>query len=252
MMERISFKNSRSLTLVGHLYPSTSKSIIIMCHGFMSSKYSKGRFERLAIAFNKCGYSALLFDFSGCGESDDDILTIEKEVDDLNSAIQFVKSKGYEKIALYGHSLGTLICLKSYNPRITTMVLSGALTDSMKYNWYEIFTKEQMQELEEKGYLTEYTPKEVRKRIMIDKRILKSFELINQKKLLKDVNCPILIIHGNNGEEEKLLYERSKAAMTLLSSDSKLEVINGANHSFLEHFDIVIKLTTDWFTKHIY
>jgi alpha/beta superfamily hydrolase len=64
----------------------------------MSSKYSKGRFERLATAFNKSGYSALLFDFSGCGESDDDILTVEKEVDDLKHAIEFVKSKGYKKL----------------------------------------------------------------------------------------------------------------------------------------------------------
>lgn len=63
MMERVSFKNSRGLNLVGHLYPSTTKAIIIMCHGFMSNKYSKGRFERLATAFNKYGYSALLFDF---------------------------------------------------------------------------------------------------------------------------------------------------------------------------------------------
>lgn len=251
MMERVTFKNSRNLTLVGHLYPSTSESIIVMCHGFMSSKYSKGRFERLATTFNKSGHSALLFDFSGCGESDDDILTVEKEVEDLKSAIEFVKSKGYKKIALYGHSLGTLICLKSYTSEIISMVLSGALTDSMKYNWSEIFTKEQMKQLEEKGYLTEYTPLEVRKKIVIDKRILKDFELINQKELLKDVNCPILIIHGNNEVEEKLLYERSKAAMTLLSSDSKLEVIDGADHSFLEHFDTVVKLTIEWFTKHL-
>jgi hypothetical protein len=32
------------------------------------------------------------------------------------------------------------------------MVLSGALTDSMKYNWNEFFTKEQMEELKEKGF----------------------------------------------------------------------------------------------------
>lgn len=250
-MERVTFKNSRNLNIVGNLYPSTSESIIIMCHGFMSDKHSRGRFERLAAAFNKSGHSALNFDFSGCGESDDDILTVEKEVDDLKSAIQFVKSNGYKKIALYGHSLGTLICLKSYTPEIITMVLSGALTDSMKYNWSEIFTKEQMQELEEKGYLTEYIPEEVRKKIVIDSRILNDFELINQKELLKDVNCPVLIIHGNNDEEEKLLYERSKTAIKLLSNVSRLEVIDGANHNFLDHFHIVVKLTTKWFTKHL-
>lgn len=251
MLERVTFKNSRNLTLVGNLYPSTSESIIILCHGFMSDKYSKGRFERLATAFNKSGHSAMSFDFSGCGESDDDVLTVDKEVDDLKSAIQFVKSKGYKKVALYGHSLGTLICLKSYGPEIITMVLTGALTGPMKYNWSKFFTKEQMQELEEKGYLTEYTSQEDRRKIIIDDRILKDFELINQEELLKDVDCPILIIHGNNDEEEKLLHERSKIAMTLLSKDSKLEVIDGADHSFLDHYDIIIKLTTEWFTKYL-
>lgn len=250
-MERVIFRNSRNLMLVGNLYPSVSEAIIIMCHGFMSSKYSKGRFERLAAAFNKSGYSALAFDFSGCGESDDDILTVEKEVDDLKSAISFAKSKGYKKIALYGHSLGTLICLKSYTPEIITMVLSGAITDSMKYNWHEFFTKEQMQNLEQSGYIIQYTPEEVRKKVVIDNQILMYFELINQIELLRNVTCPILIIHGNKDEEENLLCERSKMAMTLLSSDSKLEIIDGANHSFLEQFDTVIKLVDDWFSRHL-
>lgn len=250
MMERVTFKNSRNLTLVGHLYPSTSESIIVMCHGFMSNKYSRGRFDKLAIAFNECGFSALAFDFSGCGESDDDNLTIEKEVDDLKSAIIYVKSKGYEKIALYGHSLGTLICLKSYTSEIVTMVLSGALTGSMKYNWNEFFTKYQMQELKQKGCITEYTCEEVREKIIIDRKILEGFELINQKELLGNIKCPVLLIHGNNDEEENLLYERSKAAINLFPTDLQLEVIDGANHSFLDHFDTIIKLAIDWLKKY--
>jgi len=250
-MERVTFTNSEDLTLVGNLYPSVSDSIIIMCHGFTSNKYSKGRFERLAKAFNKSGFSALAFDFRGCGESDDDSLTVDKEVEDLKSAIEFAKSKGYKKIALYGHSLGSLICLKCYTPEIITMVLSGALTDSMHYNWNDIFTKEQMEELKEKGYITEPTPKDIRAKIIIDKQMLIDFESINQKELLKDITCPVLIIHGNNEEEEILLCERSKRAMTLLSEDSKLEIIDGANHSFLEHYDILIVLTNDWFIKHL-
>ncbi|MBU5482697.1 alpha/beta hydrolase [Clostridium sp. MSJ-11] len=248
-MERVKFKNSRNLTLIGNLYPSVSPSIIIMCHGFLSDKYSKGRFERLAKVLNESEYSVLTFDFSGCGESDDDSLTVDKRVDDLNSAIAFAKSKGYKKIALYGHSLGSLICLKCYTPEIITMVLSGALTDSMKYDWYEFFTKEQMKELKEKGYITEYLSEGVRKEIIIDKQMLMDFELINQKELLKDISCPILIIHGNNDEEENLLYKRSRNGMLLISKDSRLEIINGADHSFLEHYDTLIYLVNGWFLK---
>ena len=217
----------------------------------MSNKYSRGRFEKLAMALNEYNFSALSFDFSGCGESDNDSLTIEKEVDDLRSAIIYVKSKGYEKIALYGHSLGTLICLKSCTPEIITMVLSGALTGSMKYNWNDFFTKEQMEELKEKGYITEHTSEEARDTIIVDRKILEGFELINQRELLSKVKCPVLLIHGDNDEEENLLYERSKVAINLLSTDSKIEVINGANHSFLDHFDILVKLTVDWFKRYL-
>ena len=121
----------------------------------------------------------------------------------------------------------------------------------MNYNWDEFFTKDQMRELKEKGHITAFTPNEVREKIIIDKQILIDFELINQKELLKNVTCPILIIHGNNDEEETLLCERSKAAMPLLSNDSKLEIIDGANHSFLEHYDTLINFTNDWFIKHL-
>lgn len=222
-----------------------------MCHGFISNKYSKGRFEKLATAFNKCGFDALAFDFSGCGESDNDSLTIEKEVDDLKSAISYAISKGYEKIALYGYSLGTLICLKSYIPEIITMVLLGALTGPMKYNWDEFFTQEQMKELEENGFITEYIFEETREKIIIDGKIIEGFELINQQELLGGVKCPVLIIHGDGDEEESLLYEKSKVAINLLSTDSRIEVINGANHSFLDYLDMVVKLSTDWLKKHL-
>lgn len=42
-----------------------------------------------------------------------------------------------------------------------------------------------------------------------------------------------------------------KRAMLLLSEDSKLEIIDGANNSFLENYDILIDLTNEWFIKHL-
>ena len=250
-MVRVTFKNSRDLNLVGNLYEADSKSIIIMCHGFTSDKFSRGRFEKLSKAFTGLGYNALAFDFSGCGESDDDSLSVDKEVDDLKWAIKFVKDRGYNEIGLYGHSLGTLICLKSFTDEIKTMVLSGALTDSMKYNWDKEFTRKQMVELKEKGYITESRPNDIRENIIIDKQALRDFDIINQKELLKDITCHILIIHGNEDEEERLLLERSKRGMSLLSKDSKLEIIHGANHSFMEHFDILTNLASDWYLEHM-
>lgn len=67
----------------------------------------------------------------------------------------------------------------------------------------------------------------------------------------KDIICPILIIHGNNGETELEGYENSKMGIELLSKESELKLIDGANHSFVEQYDTVVKLTTDWLLNYL-
>ncbi|SEN14435.1 alpha/beta hydrolase [Lihuaxuella thermophila] len=249
-MERVTFKNSRNLTLAGHLYRSSSASMIIMCHGFTSDKSSQGRFDRFAHAFQQLGYNVLAFDFSGCGESDDDRITLAKQADDLHSAMSFVKSIGYVHLALFGNSLGTRVCLRCYTPQISAMVLTGGTTGPIQYNWNEYFTKEQMQELKEKGYITEHRVKRLRP-VIIDKQMLLDFECENQERLLKHVRCPVLMIHGNADEEERRLCEITKQGMHWLPKESRLEIIDGAGHGFWDHLPVVEKLAADWFLKHV-
>ena len=77
-VKRITFQNSRGLTLVGHLYPESADKIVIMSPASCSDKSSQGRFDVYARRLNVEGISAFALDFSGCGESDDDVLTIGK------------------------------------------------------------------------------------------------------------------------------------------------------------------------------
>jgi alpha-beta hydrolase superfamily lysophospholipase len=250
-LRRVEFKNAGNFTLVGHFLPAHSSAAIILAYGFTSDKSALGRFEKLSESLNSSGYNVLTFDFSGCGESDGEISSVNQQVGDLKSAISFVQSKGIQKIGLYGHSLGTLICLKCASFEIRTMVLSGAMTDRMNYDWKEVYTKEQLEELAAKGFLTaiDRTGKERR----IGRQILTDFEEVHQKDLLANVSCPVLIIHGNNphDKEEMLLLERSRRAMLLLSSASRLEIIEGADHSLHSDFDKVIELSKAWFARHL-
>ncbi|MDM8534172.1 alpha/beta hydrolase [Clostridiaceae bacterium HSG29] len=250
-MEKLTFKNSRDLSLVGNLYSSDSNSIVIMAHGFTNNKSFQGRFDRIAESLNELDFDVFAFDFSGCGESDPDILSAAKEVDDLNSAIEFVKSKGYEKIALFGNSLGSLICLRCFRSEIKTMILMGALSHSMTYDWNEEFTQVQMDELERVGIIT-FNSEELGIR-RVDHQMLNDFEDINQKKLLEAITCPVLIIHGNNEEdkEELQLLANSRKGMGLLPETSELVVIEGAKHGCREHIDQVIEVTTKWCLKHM-
>jgi pimeloyl-ACP methyl ester carboxylesterase len=248
-MERVIFKNSRNQSLVGHLYTSESESIIIMSHGFTGDKSEHGRFDKVAESFYKSGYNVLIFDFSGCGESDNDTLTVEKQIDDLKSAIKFVKSKDYQKIGLFGHSLGGLISLKCFTPDIITMVLWAPVTDKIKYTWDKRYSKEQLQELDEKNYITKTRDKGVRKIILIDKQMLNDRENVNQKDLLKNIDCPILIIHGK--QDASVPYTDSEQAIKLLSKNSKLELVEKADHGFYDYMDVIIDLSNEWFLNHL-
>lgn len=73
----------------------------------------------------------LAFDFSGGGESNKSPITAEKEIKDLDAAIDYIQSRGVERVGLYGHSLGGYISLKNYRPEVETMVLTSPVTDSV-------------------------------------------------------------------------------------------------------------------------
>jgi len=248
-MKQVTFKNSRSQTLVGNLYTANSKSIVILSHGFTGDKSEWGHFDRVAEALSEVNYNALAFDFSGCGESDDDTLTVAKQVDDLSSAIEYAKSLGYQKIGLFGHSLGGLIALKNHDKGIETMVLTAPVTDKVKYDWSERYTKGQLDELKDQGYLTKVRDEGVRNTFLIDKRMLKDRESVNQKEILENVKCPVLIIHGN--KDESVPVEDSINAIKQLSPDSRLEVIDGMDHYMKEEYDEVVDKTLRWFQDHL-
>lgn len=248
-MERVIFQNSRNLNLIGNLYTSPSKSIIVFSHGFTSDKTASGKYTKLAIILNELGYNVLTFDYSGCGESDDDTITLDKEVDDLNSAIKYVKSLGYENVSVCGSSLGGLVALKCTCSNLVTMVLWAPVTDKIKYTWDKRYSSEQLEELKEKGYITMIKEKRVRKIFMIDKQMLKDREQVNQKKVCNNVKVPVLIIHGT--DDLNVPPNDSVSAMKHLPEGSKLEFIEGANHKFENHVDILIDLSKSWFSRHM-
>ncbi|MFH1650223.1 MAG: alpha/beta fold hydrolase [Candidatus Woesearchaeota archaeon] len=248
-MERVVFKNSRGLSLVGHLNAVGSKKIIILCHALANDKSGRGKLDRVAEKLNESGFSTLAFDFSGCGESDDDTLTIGKEVDDLKSAIAFVKLEGYSEIGLFGHSTGALVSLKCYSPEIRSMVLWSPITNRIRYEWNDKLTKEQLEELRKKGYYTRTRKNAIRTAYHIDEQMLRDRESVNPEELLTNVSCPVLIIQGTR--DESVPVEDSKNAIKLLSKKSRLEIVEGADHDFLEHVDKLVTLSNEWFLKQL-
>ncbi|MBT3297484.1 alpha/beta hydrolase [archaeon] len=249
-MEKVNYINSRGLNLVGNLYITNphSNSIIIMCHGFTGNKHEIGRFDIAATKFHDKGYNVLNFDFSGSGESDDDTLTVGKQVDDLESTIKYVQDKGYSNIALLGLSLGGLVSLKVYNPKIKSLVLWAPVTAAHK-NYCNRFNTEQLQELNESGYITRTRTKGVRKKILIDPQIIKDRENVDQKYLCSRINCPVLIVHGD--QDDRIPLQNSIDALQYFPKNSRLEIISGADHLFFDQVNQFIDLSVEWY-KHYF
>ncbi|MBA2175062.1 alpha/beta hydrolase [Halobacillus locisalis] len=249
-MNQISFMNDSGITLRGVLQPASPDKLVIMCHGFRGNRSSRGRFDRLATTFQNLGFSVLRFDFGGCGDSDDRPLTLAGETEDVRAALTYASRLGYDQIALYGHSLGARVSLEAFDPTLVkTMILTGAGTGPVSYDWSEEFTQEQLRELQQTGAFTHPVTDPYRTKIVITRQMLADFEQFNQKTLLSQVTCPTLIVHGTEGEEATLM-PLTKQGMRWLPKGSRLEIIDGAPHDFLDYMDDIEQLTSAWLCEH--
>lgn len=246
-MEKIDISNLKGKVLVGDLYSVKSEQIVIMSHGFFADRSHGGTVKKIVEPINEIGVDVLSFDFSGCGESTYDKLSLKTMIDDLEFVISFVKEMGYKKIGLFGFSLGGLISLECFNSDIVTMVVCAPLTENPNYDWGKKFS-DQMKDLENVGYLIKKDEFGLRKEIHLDRQLIKDFEKIQMKKVLKGITCPVLIIHGT--KDTHIPVENSKKAMKFLSKESKLELIEGCDHFFSEeNIDKMAALTKDWFLE---
>jgi pimeloyl-ACP methyl ester carboxylesterase len=253
LVERFELVNSRNLKLVGLHHFVNNSHVVVMCHGFTSDKTGGGIFDTLAQHFVDANLSVIRFDFSGCGESDDDTITIAKEIEDLRTILEYVTSLGYSKIGLFGHSLGGLICCHALSWRnfpILTGVLMAPVTRAVTYDWATRFTDEQLAELSENGIITKRKTRGVRSLLRIDGSFLRERESVNQSELLRRISAPICIVHGTY--DERILSTDSESAMQYLPLYSHLELIEGANHNFSEHLDRLCAVSRDWFIRYFF
>jgi len=240
MEEKVNFKNTRGLNLVGRLYPSKNEKIIILVHGWCSNKDRK-RFLKLADKVHEAGFGFLRFDQSSSGESEGDEITVENLIDDVKSAINFVKNKGYKEIGLIGESLGGLTTLSISDESVKARTLfapvtASKTTDLEKYEGL----------MGDKGY---FIKEKDGNKFKILKKYLEERKAINQEELLSRIKIPVLILHGDKDDKVPLIT--SKEAIKFLPKSSKLEIIEGAGHDLEEGYDQVIKLTIDWFKDNL-
>jgi alpha/beta superfamily hydrolase len=105
-------RNRYGEKLVGVLHEAGSKEIVVLCHGFRSSKESRTILS-LTDALTSEKISIFRFDFSGNGESEGTFQygNYYKEVDDLRDVILHFKKHKFDTHAIAGHKGGNVVIL---------------------------------------------------------------------------------------------------------------------------------------------
>ncbi|KAI7748898.1 hypothetical protein M8C21_006311, partial [Ambrosia artemisiifolia] len=110
--QKVVIRNKHGENLVGLLHETGSNDVVILCHGFQSSKETNTMMN-LASALQKEGISAFRFDFAGNGESEGlfQYGNYGREADDLHSVIQHFNGHNRVTRAILGHSKGGNVVL---------------------------------------------------------------------------------------------------------------------------------------------
>ena len=253
MEEKIYFNDSEGNKLCGILSNPTSNKenlIVVLCHGFSSSKDSK-TYTTLSKILNKHNISSFRFDFFGHVESDGKFedITISKAVDDIINAVKFLRDEGYKKIGLFGSSFGGIssIIAASKLDGLLFLALKSPVSDYLEVE-NKTMTKKEIKEWENKGYTSYFNSYGVKFRLNYS--FFEDFKNNNGYECAKKINIPTLIVHGDCDETVPL--EQSKKTSKLINN-CRLEIIKGADHRYTkpEYFKKIINLISEFIFKNV-
>ena len=250
---KVKINNKSGQKLAGLLYTQgDSGPLVIFCHGFTGSKEGKGKALEMAEELGKSGWSTMLFDFAGNGESEGDFvnLTLTGQIADLAAVTGYCRQRGFYPLITLGRSLGgvTAICHAAGDSNI-----GGVCTWSTPANLYELLLPATVEELpmDEDAVITMAGSEGlifVKRSFFTD--ILK-YDICSLTK--KVAPRPLLIIHGR--EDRLVPPAEAEKIYDCAGAPKELHWIDHGNHQFSGHYReawaIVIKWLNSSFANNI-
>jgi alpha/beta superfamily hydrolase len=246
------FENTRGDRLCGILSnPSgdIEEPIIIMCHGFSTSKDGRTN-TLLEELLNKHGISTFRFDFFGHGESEGlfEEVTISEAVDDVQKALNYLQHLGYTLFGLIGSSFGGIVSIlaASKSDEFDVLALKSPVSDYLGL----LIAQGQNTKIDkwkEEGSIpiTGADGQSLR----LNYSFYEDAEQIRGYEAVKNIQIPTLIVHGD--KDETVPLEQSKISASLMSH-CRLEIIQGADHIYSQprHFEKMIDLLSQFIINH--
>ncbi|XP_022960934.1 uncharacterized protein LOC111461588 isoform X1 [Cucurbita moschata] len=217
--------------LVGILHEAGSLHIVILCHGYMSSKDDEVVLN-LAAAFDREGISSFRFDFSGNGESDGSFQlgNYVGEADELHAIVQYFNEANRSVCAIIGHSKGAdvvLVYASKYKDVDIVVNVSGRfdLTTGIEKSLGENYE----QGMDKEGFVDVKDSTGKCYRVTAESLVERLNTNMSQLCLQIDKECRVLTVHGT---EDAVIPVNDAREFDKIISNHKLHILEGADHNY--------------------
>ncbi|KAJ4708661.1 Alpha/beta-Hydrolases superfamily protein [Melia azedarach] len=233
--QKIVIPNKYGEKLVGILHDAASTEIVILCHGFRSTKEDAGMVN-LAVALQNEGISAFRFDFAGNGESEGSFEygNYWRETEDLHAVVQYFCGANRVIGAILGHSKGggiVLLYASKYHDIHTVINLSGRY--DMKGGIEDRLGKNSLERIKQDGYIdVKNTIGDVEYRVTEESLMDRLNTNMHEACLHIDKECRVLTIHG---DADAVIPVEDAHKFDKIIPNHKLHIVKGANHGYTNH-----------------
>ncbi|KAL4296170.1 hypothetical protein GQ457_12G022310 [Hibiscus cannabinus] len=232
---RVIIPNKHGEKLVGLLHEAKSKEIVVLCHGFKSSK-DDNLLVNLAAALEKEGISVFRFDFSAHGESEGSsrLGDFYREADDIRAVVQHFSGENRTVSAILGHSKGASLVLlyaSKYQDIGIVVNVSGRydLLRGIAVGLGANF----MEKIKEDGYI-DIKDKKGRVQVRVTEEVLMNILRVDMREACRKISkdCRVLMVYGSadkmNPLEDALGFAKN-------IRNHQLQIIEGADHVYSSH-----------------
>ncbi|KAG4931487.1 hypothetical protein JHK82_048595 [Glycine max] len=248
---KVTIRNNHGENLVGILHNAASISLVIVCHGFQSSK-ERIPMVYLAAALGKDGFSSFRFDFAGNGESEGSFQygNYYREVEDLRAVVQHFREQKYVITAIVGHSKGgnvVLLYASKYKDIHIVVNISGRF--NLARGMEGRLDKNFIQRIKQDGYIDVKNKRgKIMYRVTEDSLMDRLSTITHLACLLIPQGCSVLTIHGSMDE---IVPAEDAVEFTKFISNHELCFIEGADHEYTSHQDELTSLVLEFIKIHI-
>lgn len=224
---------------------------VVFSHSFLCDRSSSPHFPALAAKYRSLGYATLIFDYSGHGASDDDIITTDRRVEDLRAVSGWLADQGFPRQLLHAHSSGSVSALRARPKAVEAVFLSSPITGPMDFEWDQIFSAQQLEDLEKNQETRVYEDGGGSRRYLrVTSQTLVDLSLNSSRSLFEQLEAPVYIVY-DRVDLERGVDTDAPDLLPLLPPGSRLRVETESDFSDEGDLGELWDHARRWALKHV-